>query len=136
MLSRFLDKKNQNKGDAKRNAEARLKQGVSPEQGSLLDLFGTANSAQSRPNAHGLVAPPPIAPGSGSLLNEIDNEKLPKADVFSLGLTLYECATLSSLPKNSEDDPIYEKFRSGNVPYINSYSKEFNQLIKVKLIKF
>lgn len=67
------------------------------------------------------------------LSHEVDFEKLPKADIFSLGLTLFECATLINLPKNSEDDPVYQKIRSGQVPHIPGYSKEFNQLVKVSL---
>ena len=65
------------------------------------------------------------------LSNEINRDQLTKADIFSLGLTLYEAASLTVLPKNSLEDPSYEKIKSGDVPSIEGYSKEFNSLIKV-----
>jgi len=65
------------------------------------------------------------------LTYDIDREKLPMADIFSLGLTLYEAASLQELPKNSIDDPMYERLKSGDLPFIEGYSKEFNQLLKV-----
>merc|ERR1739838_1244343 len=39
---------------------------------------------------------------------DVDPSKLTKADVFSLGLTIYEAASLRVLPHNSLDDPNYE----------------------------
>jgi serine/threonine protein kinase len=68
------------------------------------------------------------------LLHEVDKERLPKADIFSLGLTLYECATLTDLPKNSMEDPIYERLKAGDLPLMPGYSKEFNQLIQVTFL--
>ena len=65
------------------------------------------------------------------LLHHVDRERLAKADIFSLGLTLYECATLTHLPKNSIEDPSYEKMRQHGVPYLRSYSSEFNRLLKL-----
>ncbi len=69
------------------------------------------------------------------LLHEVDREKLPKADVFSLGLTLFECATLERLPKNSMENELYVQVREGSIPTLPRYSKEFNQLIKVRLLQ-
>jgi serine/threonine protein kinase len=65
------------------------------------------------------------------LADDIDREKLAKADVFSLGLTLYEAASLQELPKNSLEDSMYERIKSGDLPFVEGYSKEFNQLLKV-----
>jgi serine/threonine protein kinase len=68
------------------------------------------------------------------LADDVDREKLPKADIFSLGLTLYEAASLQELPKNSLEDPMYERIKSGDLPFIEGYSKEFNQMLKVNFI--
>ena len=68
------------------------------------------------------------------LSDEINRDQLPKADIFSLGLALYEAASLIALPKNSLEDPSYEQIKSGNVSPIEGYSKEFNSLIKVCIL--
>ena len=60
----------------------------------------------------------------------IDREMLVKADIFSLGLTLYEAASLKDLPKNSLEDQEYEKLKAGQLPYLDGYSKDFNNLLK------
>merc|ERR1712226_216581 len=64
------------------------------------------------------------------LSDDINRENLAKADVFSLGLAMYEAATLIKLPKNSLEDSSYENIKSGNIASIEGYSKEFNALIK------
>ena len=48
---------------------------------------------------------------------------------FSLGLTLYEAASLKDLPKNSLEDQEYEKLKAGQLPYLDGYSKDFNNLL-------
>ena len=70
------------------------------------------------------------------LLDETDRERLPKADVFSLALTLYECATLAEMPKNSGDSQLYEALRTGEgaAPGLERRSKEFQHLFKVSLM--
>lgn len=60
----------------------------------------------------------------------IDREMLAKADIFSLGLTLFEAASLKDLPKNSLEDQEYEKLKAGQLPYLDGYSKDFNNLLK------
>ena len=70
------------------------------------------------------------------LADDVDREKLAKADIFSLGLTLYEAASLQELPKNSLEDSMYERLKGGDLPFIEGYSKEFNQLLKVTLMAF
>ena len=67
------------------------------------------------------------------LAMDINREWLTKADIFSLGLTLYAAASLKDLPKNSLEDPEYENIKAGQLPYLESYSKEFNALLKVCL---
>ena len=65
----------------------------------------------------------------------VEREKLTKADVFSLGLSIFAAASLKELPKNSMDDPIlYDRLKRGDLPYLEEYSKEFNQLLRVSLV--
>ena len=59
----------------------------------------------------------------------VDNTKLTKADIFSLGLTIYEAASLKPLPKNSLDDPNYENIQRGKLQYLNWFSEDLNNLI-------
>merc|ERR1719266_1605195 len=60
----------------------------------------------------------------------INRELLAKADIFSLGLTLFEAASLRELPKNSLEDLEYENLKAGQLPYLEGYSKDFNNLLK------
>jgi len=59
----------------------------------------------------------------------VDPTKLTKADVFSLGLTIYEAASLKMLPRNSLDDPNYENIKRGKLTYLKQYSEDFNNLM-------
>ena len=70
------------------------------------------------------------------LEHDINRELLTKADIFSLGLTLFEAASLRELPKNSLEDMEYEKLKSGQLPYLDGYSKDFNNLLKVNYFCF
>ena len=69
------------------------------------------------------------------LAMDINRELLTKSDIFSLGLTLFEAASLKELPKNSIEDPEYENLKAGQIPYLENYSKDFNALLKVITIK-
>ncbi|EDV99194.1 GH13165 [Drosophila grimshawi] len=55
-----------------------------------------------------------------------DYSNLFKADIFSLGITLFEVAGGGPLPKNG---PEWHKLRNGEVPTIPTLSKDFNELI-------
>ncbi|CAD7086217.1 unnamed protein product [Hermetia illucens] len=57
-----------------------------------------------------------------------DFKHLFKADIFSLGMTLYEAAGGGPLPKNG---PEWHKFREGDFPDLPNLSKDFNSLIKL-----
>lgn len=55
-----------------------------------------------------------------------DFSHLQKADIFSLGITLYEAAGGGPLPKNGAE---WHKLRAGQVPRLSNLSAEFNDLI-------
>ncbi|XP_059616749.1 wee1-like protein kinase [Phlebotomus argentipes] len=57
-----------------------------------------------------------------------DFTQLPKADIFSLGITLYEAGGGGPLPKNG---PEWHRLRDGNIPELPGLSSEFNNLIKL-----
>ncbi|XP_055710045.1 wee1-like protein kinase [Phlebotomus papatasi] len=57
-----------------------------------------------------------------------DFTNLPKADIFSLGITLYEAGGGGPLPKNG---PEWHRLRDGNIPELPGLSSEFNNLIKL-----
>ena len=59
----------------------------------------------------------------------IDRSRLTLADIFSLGLTLFEAASLRELPRNSLDDPEYENIKNGQLPHLEQYSGELNQMM-------
>lgn len=64
---------------------------------------------------------------------EVDRSKLPKSDIYSLGMTIYEAASLLVLPKNSDDCSAnahdYNDLKAGKLRYLKDYSKEFNSLL-------
>jgi wee1-like protein kinase len=63
------------------------------------------------------------------LLMDMDNSQLDKADIFSLGLTLYEAASLKQLPKNSLEDAEYTRLKAGQLPYLTSYTPQLNSIL-------
>jgi len=52
---------------------------------------------------------------------------LTKADIFSLGLTIYEMACGGPLPKNGEE---WHAIRQGRLPYLGRYSIELHSLLE------
>lgn len=59
-------------------------------------------------------------------------EHLAKGDIFALGITLYEAGGGGPLPKNG---PEWHRLREGKVPNLPNISQEFNDLIKVFVVK-
>lgn len=57
-----------------------------------------------------------------------DFTHLCQADIFALGITLYEAGGGGALPKNGDR---WHELRNGNVPDLPRLSREFNDLIKV-----
>merc|ERR1712088_725186 len=55
---------------------------------------------------------------------------LPKADVFSLGMSIFEAASLTDLPRNSDENRSFHEFQQGRLPYLHNYTKKFNQLLR------
>ena len=55
---------------------------------------------------------------------------LPKADIFSLGMTVFEAASLMDLPRNSDENKNFHDLQQGRLPYLHNYSKKFNQLLR------
>ena len=59
----------------------------------------------------------------------IDRSRLTQADVFSLGLSMYEAGSLMLLPRNSLDDPNYAKIKRGELECLDRYSADLDSLI-------
>ena len=68
------------------------------------------------------------------LLGDSPNRSLlNKADMFSLGMSIYEAASLRHIPKNSQEDIFYNNMKEGKLPYLPEYSPELNNLIMVNI---
>ncbi|RWS09029.1 wee1-like protein kinase 2 [Dinothrombium tinctorium] len=61
-----------------------------------------------------------------------DYSHLPKADIFSLGLTIFEMASGEELTKNGEK---WHDIRNGKIPKLPNLSEEFYNLIKKMIHK-
>eukprot|EP00045_Choanoeca_perplexa_P006389 m.54316 g.54316 ORF g.54316 m.54316 type:complete len:565 (-) comp13616_c0_seq1:110-1804(-) len=58
------------------------------------------------------------------------HDHLMAADIFALGMTMYEAASGSRLPKNGEE---WQQLRGGTVPYLERYSPLLNELLAAML---
>ncbi|XP_014228528.1 wee1-like protein kinase 1-A [Trichogramma pretiosum] len=59
-----------------------------------------------------------------------DFTHLTKADIFALGLTMYEAAGGGPLPKNGQE---WHDIREGKLQELPQYSREFNELLKLMI---
>lgn len=59
-----------------------------------------------------------------------DYSQLEKADIFALGITVYEASSGTPLPKNGQ---LWHDLREGRVPYLPNISRDLNKLIKVSI---
>jgi len=63
-------------------------------------------------------------------MSSIPHGHLPKADMFSVGMTAFEVASLLVLPKNSCEGPMYSSLKRGLLPYLSLYSSGLNSVIR------
>ncbi|XP_046594259.1 wee1-like protein kinase isoform X1 [Neodiprion lecontei] len=59
-----------------------------------------------------------------------DLAHMPKADIFALGLTIYEAGGGGALPKNGPD---WHEIRNGKLKELPQYSRDFNELLKLMI---
>jgi len=62
-------------------------------------------------------------------MEPIEGTLLPKCDMFSVGLTVYEAASLLQLPSNSSEGPEYEELKAGKLGPLPAYSKDFRAVL-------
>ncbi|KAL0488952.1 Wee1-like protein kinase [Acrasis kona] len=60
----------------------------------------------------------------------VSNPDLTKADIFALGMTIYECATLSELPNNGDN---WHQLRDGHLNLPGNFSQDFVKLLKLMM---
>ena len=65
---------------------------------------------------------------------EVDRSQLTCADIFSLGLTMFEAASLRVMPCNSLDDPEYTSIKEGRIPHLQNYSDDLNKML-ISMVK-
>ena len=56
-----------------------------------------------------------------------DKELLPKADMFSTGMTVFEAASLLHLPKNSDENSVYVQLKNGVLPQLPRIQESFTR---------
>ena len=62
-------------------------------------------------------------------MDSVTRTHLPKADMFSAGLTVYEAASLIKLPKNSEEGEEYFSLKAGVLALLPDYSSELHVIL-------
>merc|ERR1712059_159186 len=64
------------------------------------------------------------------LMGQQTGARLPKADIFSTGMTVFEVASMMHLPRNSSDSQDYEKMKRGQLPFLPRYTADLNTVMR------
>ncbi|XP_071941419.1 wee1-like protein kinase 1-A [Antedon mediterranea] len=102
---------------------------LSPEQ--IIDDYGVIYKIGDLGHVTSITNPKVEEGDVRYLPNEIlheDYSHLPKADIFSLALTIFVAGKGGPLPKNG---PEWHSIRQGKLPYLSQYSTDFNNLLKM-----
>jgi len=128
MLSRFLDKKNQNQGGDGQVAGGSVSSQTASGQGSLLDLMGPTATPVPAPGQ--VSSAPPMATGSGSLLTEFGNaeaqHRLHLHQQHAARIAEHEAASAASHPGQHRQAPA--RTSSGQAEQLDFLAEELDHL--------